>query len=186
MKGILSALSGVLFLIGFVPYVLAIIRGHTKPAKMSWIIWGSLDFITLAGMYASHTVNGQILGACIGVLVVIAFALKYGVPGWSKLDKFCLGGAILGIALWQTFDSPVLGIITSAAVAFVGSIPTFVSAWNDPGREDKLAWTIFWISCVCAMFAIPQWTLADAVQPAMFFTIESIMMFILFGSSNQE
>lgn len=194
MKIIFSTLAGILIIIAFVPYALAILGRDirlkritpTKPSKASWVIWASLDTITFAGMYAKDTVNGQILGAVIGIWVVIALALKYGTPGWTRLDKFCLAGAVLGITLWQIFNDPVLGIMTSCAVLFLGSIPTFVSAWKDPAHEDKLAWTIFWSSCVCAVIAIPHWTLADAAQPITFFVIESIVMYILFVGPRQR
>lgn len=180
MQEIFSIFAGFFQIAGFFPYVLAVLRKETKPIKATWIIWASLDTITFAGMYAKDTVNGQILGAVIGVWVVVAFAFKYGVPGWTKLDKYCLGSAIFGVILWFVFKNPIFGIMTSLAVVFLGSIPTFVSAWKDPGREDKLAWTIFWIACVCAIVAIPHWTLADAAQPMTFFAIETIMMYILF------
>lgn len=180
MKYTLNVIAGVLFVVAFFPYIRAILRGETKPAKASWIIWASLDYIVFAGMIVENTVNGQILGAVIGATVIIGLAMKYGTPGWTKTDKFCLAGAFLGIALWFIFSNPVFGILTSSVVTFLGSIPTFASAWKDPSREDKLAWTIFWISCVCAIIAIPHWTLADASQPITFFTIESTMIFILF------
>lgn len=180
MDKTLSIFAGLLFVIGFIPYIRAILRKETKPVKVTWLIWASLDTITLVGMFFKNTVNGQIIGAVIGGWVIVVLALKYGTSGWTKLDKFCLGGAILGIVLWQMFDNPVLGIITSQSTMFLGSIPTFVSAWKDPSREDKLAWTIFWISCVFAIIAISHWTLADATQPIMFFAVETTMMFILF------
>ncbi len=180
MEDALSVIAGLLFIVGFVPYIYAIMRKGTKPAKASWIIWASLDSITITGMYFEDAVNGQITGAVVGAWVVVILALKHGTPGWTRLDKFCLIGAVLGIVLWQVFSNPVLGIMISLSVVFSGSIPTFVSAWKDPSREDKLAWTIFWISCVCAVIAIPQWTLADAAQPITFFVIETIMMFILY------
>lgn len=180
MKEILSVLSGLLFVAGFVPYIRAILRKETRPAKASWIIWASLDYIVFAGMVVAHTVNGQICGAVIGASIVIGLAMKYGAPGWTKTDKFSLGGAVLGIMLWLVFSSPVLGIVITCTVGFLGSIPTFTSAWKDPGCEDKLAWTIFWISCVCAVIAIPHWTLADAAQPVTFFAIETVMMYILY------
>jgi len=180
MKETLSILAGLLFVAAFVPYIRAILRKETKPAKASWLIWASLDTITLAGMFFKDTVNGQILGAVLGAWVVAVLALKYGTPGWTKLDKACLVGAVLGIVLWQVFNDPVFGIVTSLSVVFLGSIPTFTSAWKDPSRENKLAWTIFWVSCVCAVIAIPHRTLADAAQPITFFAIETIMMYILF------
>jgi len=176
----LFVLSGILFIAGFVPYIISILHKETKPAKASWIIWVALDTITFAGMLVKETANGQIIGAVIGGWLTVILALKYGISGWSKLDKFCLGGAILGIVLWQTFDDPVLGILTSQGATFLGSIPTFLSAWKDPSRENKFAWTIFFASCVCAVIAIPHWTLADATQPITFFVVESTMMYILF------
>src|SRR3990167_1688847 len=106
MQSIFSIIAGVLFVTGFVPYIWAIFSGKTKPAKASWIIWGSLDSITLAGMVAKDAVNGQIIGAVMGVWIVVFLTLKYGTAGWTKLDKFCLAGAVLGIMLWQIFSSP--------------------------------------------------------------------------------
>lgn len=179
-KTIASIVAGLLFLAAFVPYIRAIVRGDTKPAKASWIIWATLDSITIAGMFAKHTVNGQILGAVLGAWTVAFLAIKHGKPGWTKLDKFCLGGAVLGIVLWQVFSNPVLGIMTSLSVVFLGSFPTFASAWHNPAQEDRTAWTIFWLSCVAAMLAIPAWTLADAAQPITFTVIESTMVYILF------
>lgn len=180
MKEALSYLSGVIFCLAFVPYVRAIVRKETKPSKSTWIIWAILDTVTLVGMYFEDSVNGQIVGAVIGSWVVVVLALKYGVPGWTKLDKLCLAGAILGVVLWKAFSSPMLGILTSLSVVFIGSTPTFESAWKDPSREDKLAWVTFWISCVLAVIAIPEWTLKDAAQPITFTVIETIMMYILF------
>lgn len=180
MKGILSVVAGLLALAGFVPYIRAILRGKTKPAKASWIIWAGLDTITIAGMYAKDALSGQIIGTVIGTWAVAVLMLKYGTPGWTRLDKLCLIGAVLGIALWLLFSSPTLGIIISLGVIFVGSIPTFTSAWKDPSREDKLTWAIFWISSVCASLAIPKWTLADAAAPVTFFTVQTIMLYILY------
>jgi hypothetical protein len=174
------AVSGVLCMIGFLPYIVAIVRGSTKPAKATWIIWASLDTITLCGMFAKEAVNGQILGAVVGAWTIAALSVKFGASGWTKLDKLCLAGAVLGVLLWQVFDNPLLGIVTSLSVVFLGSIPTFVSVWRDPSREDKFSWTIFWASCVVAVWAIPSWTIADAGQPLTFFTIEMVMMYILY------
>ncbi|MEK7511465.1 MAG: hypothetical protein AAB575_00400 [Patescibacteria group bacterium] len=189
MQAVFSAIAGLLYLVAFSLYILAVLRdrhlpagtpGKIEPSKATWIIWASLDTITISGMYVEGTVNGQILGAVAGAWIVVVFALKYGTPGWTLLDKLCLSGAVVGIVFWNVFDSPILGVIISLSVVFLGSIPTYVSAWKDPGRENKLAWVIFTISCVCALIAVPQWTLADASQPITFFAVEAVMMYILF------
>jgi hypothetical protein len=180
IQNTLSALAGILFVVGFVPYIRAILVGATKPAKASWIIWASLDTITICGMAVQHSLNGQIIGANAGAWIVVVLALKYGTMGWTRLDKFCLIGAVLSIALWAIFSSATVGLIISNSVAFLGSVPTFVSAWKDPTKEDKLGWTIFFVSCICAMLAIPRFTFDDAFCPMVFFSIETIMMYILY------
>ncbi|MFH1099079.1 MAG: hypothetical protein V1723_04155 [Candidatus Uhrbacteria bacterium] len=179
MQHAFTVIAGVLYIAGFVPYIRAILRKEAKPAKASWVIWTTLDTITVAGMIVKGSLNGQIVGTIIGAYVTVGLALKFGSPGWTRLDKFCLGGAVLGIALWAIFDSPTTGIVTSCSVIFLGSIPTFVSTWEDPSRENRLAWTLFWISCLFALAAIPAWTLADATQPVTFMAIETIEMAIL-------
>jgi len=175
---ILSVIAGILFLAATIPYVRAILRKETRPMKSTWIIWASLDTITLAGMIVKDSVNGQIIGAIIGAWLVAGLAIRYGKAGWSLLDKVCLGGAIVGIILWQTMDSN-FAIMASLGTMFVGSIPTFVSAWRNPKGEDRFTWTLCWISCVIAMFAIPKWTIEDAAQPIVFMVIESTMVFLL-------
>lgn len=189
MKEVFSVLAGVLFVVGFIPYIRAIWRdrhllagtpGKAEPRKVSWVIWASLDTITTAGMVDQGTLNGQIVAAVAGAWVVAALAWRYGASGWTTLDRCCFGGAFLAIVLWKVFGDSLFGIVTSLVVVSLGSIPTFVSAWKDPGREDKLAWTIFWVSCVCAVIAIPEWRLADAAQPIAFFAIETMMMYVLY------
>lgn len=176
---VLSSLSGFIFVLAFLPYIFAILRGETKPSKVSWFIWATLDVITLSAMYVEKSVNGQILGAVGGAFIILSLALRHGKPGWTKVDKFCLLGAILGLLLWKMTSNPNVGILVSALTAITGSIPTFVNAWNRPQEENLFAWSIFWYSCLLALTAIPKWSIADAAQPITFTIIESTMMFIL-------
>lgn len=175
-----SAIALVTCVVAFVPYGIAVVRKITKPSKATWVIWACLDSITFVGMYMEHALNGQIIGAVAGVWIIVVLAFKYGEPGWKFLDKLCLGGAVLGVALWVAFDSPIMGIMASLLIVFLGSIPTFVSAWKDPCREDKLAWTIYFVSCIFTMFGIQNWTLEETAQPITFLAIETVMVCILY------
>lgn len=179
MKDVIGFLSGVVFLIAFFPYIIAIVRKQTVPSKASWIIWATLDSITLAGMWTAGTLNGQIVGAVTGAWIVTILSLFNGKAGWTRLDIFCFGGAALGITLWWLFNSPVIGIVVSVTVVFLAAFPTFRTAWKEPEKEDRTAWTLYWISCVLALIAVPSWTLSDAAQPISFSVIETTMMILL-------
>ena len=180
MKTTFSVLSGILFLLAFLPYIRAILRGETKPAKASWIIWMTADLVVLFGMLAEKTLNGSLVGAVCGVSVVVLLALRHGTPGWSRLDVSCMALALFGIVLWKIFQSPVLAIATSCLVLVIGAIPTWVSAWKDPSRENKLAWFLFWVGSVFGMLAIPNWLPASTLQPSTFFLIETISVGVIF------
>lgn len=178
MKSTFSLIAGILCLLAFVPYIWAILKGETKPSKATWLIWVSLDSITLYGMYLERSLNGQIIGAAIGSLAITVLAMVYGTPGYTRLDECCFAAAVISIGLM--FYNPQWAMLASLAAIFVGAFPTFRSAWKDPSREDKLAWTTFFLSCLFAMGAIPKWTVEDAAQPVTFLVIESVMMYLLY------
>ena len=181
MKDVISVISGILFVCGLIPYIVAILQKKIKPVMASWLVWAIIDTLIMCAMCAKNSTNGQIIGAGIGMWVVVFFIFRHGTTGsWTRVDKFCFCLSILGIVLWQLYENPILGLFLSLCAAFISTIPTFVSVWKDPLREDKLTWLLLWLSCVFAVIAIPQWTFAAAAQPVEFFTIETIMVLLIF------
>ncbi len=173
MKPVFSIISGILVIAGFLPYIIAILRGETKPKKATWLIWATLDSITMSSEIAQHSINGQIIGSTIGAWVVFFLAIRRGESMWSKLDKSCLFGAGTGIILWCLFRQPNLALGTSLLVIFIGAIPTFISVWDHPEHENAWGWRIFWLGCIFALLGIPRWTFVEAAQPIVFAVIET-------------
>ncbi len=138
MQQTFSVLAGAFMIAGFVPYIWKILRKGAKPAKASWVIWTTLDTITIAGMFTEGTVNGQLIGTIIGAYVTVGLALKFGQPGWTRLDKGCLCGAVLGIVAWAITANPVAAIATSCSVIFLGSIPTFGLGGPEPREHARV------------------------------------------------
>ncbi len=148
----LSITSGIVSFMGGVPYIKSILvkpkHGLRKsPAKASWLIWTLLDIITISGMYLKGaSINGQLIMGSTNALIITILSLKYGESGWKKRDKYCLAGAFGGIVLWVLTSEPIFGIIISLGIMFIGAIPTLFGAWDDPTRENRLAWTLFAIA----------------------------------------
>ena len=132
----------------------------------------------LGGMYLKHALNGQILGATFGSLIVMVLACKHGKLGMTRLDKACLAVALASLPLGLL--DPTYIIVVNSIVVFIGAVPTFISTWEDFRRENRLAWAIYAFSCIPAVLAIPRWTWADAVQPVSYAVGEVIMMYLLF------
>lgn len=192
MRELADLAAGLLYIIAFIPYALAIWRtrkmpsgahGKTQPAKASWIVWAILDTVVLIGMYVEKTVNGQIIGAVIGIWVVVFLSLKFGQSGWKKRDKICLGIGITGLIFWKLSDNPELGILFSLIGMFIAAYPTFKEAWRDPSHEDKPTWIIFSVACVFALIAVPKWTIAHAGLPITAFIIDVPITVIIYFRS---
>lgn len=181
MRETFSVLSGFLFIAAFFPYIYAVLYRNAKPSKASWLIWWGSDFLAFAGMLAKHSLNGQIVAAVLGGVTVVVLSLKKGVPGWTLLDKLCLAGATAGALIWWMTDNANAAIIASQAVVFIGSIPTAVSVWQDPTRENPVAWIFYSLSCIAAVLAIPVWDIANALQPVNFLIVDCGIAIILLG-----
>jgi hypothetical protein len=179
MREILSVLSGLLFITAFFPYIYAILYKDAKPSKASWLIWWGSDFLAFAGMLAKHSLNWQITAAVLGGITVVLLSLKKGTPGWTLSDKLCFAGAAGGALLWWITDNANMAIIASQAIVFIGSIPTALSVWKDPTRENPLAWMFYTLSCIAAVVAIPTWDIAHALQPCNFLLVDGGIAFVL-------
>ena len=180
VKHVLTISAGVLSLSGFIPYIRAIVQGRTRPSSVSWLIWAILDVTILAGMFYKNALNGQMIGATAGSCTVACLTIIYGARGWTKSDKYCLVGAVLGIVLWRVLNDPIFGIVVGNTVSFLGSIPTIKLAWEDPGHEDRISWTIWLLSSTLSVLAIPAYTPADVMQPSVFLVVAVAMMYILY------
>lgn len=180
VKTVLSIASGIVLIFAFVPYIKAIVQGETRPRKATWLIWASCDIIILAGMIVQHKVNGLLVGAVLGASTTFVLSLLYGEKGWARRDKICITLATLAIVLWKYFEDSNVGIALSSTALFVAAWPTYVSAWERPENEDRIAWAIFNISSSLGVLAIPQLTFGDAVPPIVFLTIDCPMLCLVF------
>jgi hypothetical protein len=185
MKDTFSILGGIIFLFGFIPYTLAILKPkqgqkRAEPSKATWLIWATLDVLTLIALYQKDALNGQIIGATIGATTIFILSLKYGISVWTKLDIFSLLGAVIGIVIWAITSNAVLALSCFVAVGVLGALPTFYNTWQDPSKENRTAWLFYFISCPLTLLGLKSWTFSVYISPVAFTAIETIMIFILF------
>lgn len=176
---ILNNIAALTVIAAFFPYIRSIIRGQTKPSRATWIIWTVLANLIATSMFALGTLNVQIAIIAIGDLAVLALALRYGVPGWSRLDIGCLVGGFLGIAGWIVTGNPKVGIVIAVCVIVIGTIPTWVKTWHYPEQENATSYGLMTVSSLATIAVVPAWTIADALQPIAYLGIAGSMLFLI-------
>lgn len=174
-----SALSALFSIIASFVYIQGILIGKTKPVKASSIIGKLFTITVFIGMWQKDAVNGQILMSVLSVFITTPLALRYGRPGWTGLDITCFMLGIAGLFLWVYTQEATVGIIIGLLVLFVGSAPTWASAWEDPRRENRISLLFGIAASLSAMAAVPYVTVAYIAQPLTFLGLQFIMVYLL-------
>jgi len=179
---LIGILSAVIFIIGDIPYLKNAIEASIKPQRITWGIAMALNAIGFANQSASGADNSLwLFGAAVLMTGAIFIAsLKNGVGGYSKLDIFAITTAIVGIILWQVFDSPLISILANLCVAVVALIPTFVKTKKDPTTETGIAWLFGSISAALAGVSVGSLDVDLLILPIASTLLQAYMVYLIY------
>lgn len=160
---LIGQLAGILAIVQVIPYVVSILRGHTKPERMTYFIWFVVDAISATSYIAvgARTTIWVGLAYVFTGLTILLLSLKYGMGGFSHLDVICLLLAITGIVVWVKTDSALLALCFSTFASKIGYLPTIKKAYFYPDTENTFSWTMTSLTSVLNIFALA--TLAPTI-----------------------
>ncbi len=175
--------AGIFSFAAYIFYIVAIIRGTTKPNRTTWWIWGVIGVILLASYYYSGatTTIWVPVSESIAPLIIALLSLKYGEGGPAeKLDFLCIFGAGISCLLWYLTGSAVVALVTNLAIDFFAAIPTVAKSWSKPEEEDRFAWTLTSTGNVLNMLAVNSFTFAILIYPVYTLIIDGIITGFLY------
>lgn len=154
---ILGIISGILAIIGHIPYIRDIILKRTKPERASWLIWSVLGGIAFFSQLAKGATNSLWLGLdTVGVIVTVILSIKYGMGGFAKRDLFSLIFASIGIVLWFFTKEPIAALIIVILVDFAGAILTITKSYEHPETETLSTFVLCSIAGFFAVLAVGE------------------------------
>jgi hypothetical protein len=169
MKILFLVFATVITVGAVLPYVRDILKGTTKPNIVSWITWTMITGIATAAEIAGHQYVTAIFtaAAMLETASVVAFGLRYGYVKYTRFDVVCQIGAIVGLILWQLFNSPSIGVVASVIIDFIGVLPTVRHSWHRPNEET---WSTFALSAVGGVFGVLALTSYNTTSLTILFT----------------
>jgi hypothetical protein len=170
-----------LALIAPVVYSVSMVQGVSKPARMTrFIVWlaatisfvslwadGSQGAIWIAGVFAIRN----------AFLLIMSF--RYGLGGWTSIDKVCLVLAIIGLVGWQVFGDPLIALIFAIFADFVGFIPAFIKTYRLPKSEGPWFYYIETIAVLLNIIFIGAWSV-DLLFPGYILLSNVIMIGLIY------
>lgn len=182
LTGFFGIVAGIFSFSAYLFYIVAIVKGYTKPSRATWFIWAVIGII-LAVSYRASGAESTIwvaVSEAIAPTIIALLAIKYGVGGAEKLDLFCFAGSIFSLFLWWYFGSPVVALTTNLAIDFFAALPTIKKSWLKPREEDRFAWTLTQTGNLFNLFAVDRLIFAVMVYPIYTFIIDGVITGLLY------
>src|SRR5579862_1074886 len=144
MLQVFAAISVILTVAAAPPYIIDTIKGKTRPERATWFILSVLGLIGFLSQLAIE-VNWSLvfLGVdTLATLIVLCLSFKYGVGGWTLLDRYALLTAAAGVAIALIASQPLAAIGGNILADFAGTFLTIRKAYLQPGTETSISWIL--------------------------------------------
>lgn len=181
-------LAGILSFSAYLFYIVAILKGTTKPSRSTWFIWAFVG-IVLAISYKASGAEATIwvaVSEAVAPTIIALLAIRYGVGGTEKIDVVAFAGALVSLLLWWIFGSAVIALITNLAIDFFAALPTIKKSWNKPREEDRFAWSLTQTGNLFNLFAIDKIVFGVLIYPIYTFIIDGIITINLYRKNKQN
>lgn len=127
--------------------------------------------------------GGWFSAANIGVGAVLAFttlllSFKYGSKNITTFDTVALSAGLIAATVWFFFDHPVIAISIITLIEIIAFLPTYRKTWNEPWSESILAWGLFVLGNLCALYALDEYNILTTLY-IVTMTIGSLTLILL-------
>lgn len=151
----LGVLAILLQIAGFIPYILNILKGKTKPERASFWIFSLLVGVALVAQVLDKITWAAILVfvSFLCVLTIAILSLKYGYGKIHRRDTVSIIIALLGVIIWQLTSKPLVAVTMVILVDFAGFWLTLLKTWKAPYTETLFAWVASGVAGILAIIA---------------------------------
>lgn len=178
---ILVTIGAIINVASIAPYLVQVVKGNTKPRIVSWFVWTVLTGMGTAAAIADHQwLTSILLGAsAFETLVVVLLGWHRGNRHFELLDVVCLVGAVVGIILWQVFNSPAIGALAAVGLDLLGGIPTLIHSWKKPHEETWITFFLCAIGSALALVALTDWRITASAYPIYLVAINTLFTIVI-------
>ena len=179
----IGIVAGILAIGGYLPYILAILRGETKPNRATWLIWTIVGALLASSYFETGDRNAIWLpmGYFFGPLSVAILSIRYGYAEWTRMDTICIILAAISVIPWVLSNDAIFTLLINVFIDATGAVPTLIKTWKEPETEDFVAWFIFFVANTLEVLTLTTFDLSALYPIYLFFLAGGITLMILKG-----
>lgn len=168
LKETLSAIAIVITIASFLPYLVSILRGQTRPHVFSWIIWGITTFVVFLAQLSDRGGAGAWPIGVSGIITIVVAWLAYRHKADITItlaDWLFLIIALSALPFWYLTADPFWAVLILTTVDMLGFGPTLRKAYHHPHEEQALFYFLFAVRNVLASMALENYTATTLMFP---------------------
>ena len=181
LQPLVGRVAGLISLLAFLPYILAIVQGTARPNYATWLIWTVVGGLLFASYDAG--VGGAArwvpLSDALGPAIIAVLSLRYREGAWTRFDLGCLTLAGLSVIGWVWTGSAMVALGINLCIDLLGALPTLRSVYRNPASESALTWRLFFLGNALNLVAIEDWSLSSASYPVYVVLISGLVNVLL-------
>lgn len=165
-------------------YIQDILRGKTKPNRVSWLLWSVAPLIATAAALSNGVAWAVLPVFLSGFTPLITFIASFANPKayWKlgALDYLCGFFSLLALVFWGITKEPVIVIGFAILSDFFAGVPTLIKSWHHPETESGSAYFGGLVSALSGFFAIHAWVFSEYAFLMYIVLINSAIIFSLY------
>jgi len=163
-------------------YVIATLKGKTKPNRVSWFLWFLAPMIAFASQLKQGVGAQAVLTFTAGFNPLLVFIASFisRKAQWkiTQLDIVCGVLSLLGIVFWLLADAPNVAILFSILADAMAAVPTVIKSYKEPETENGTVFLGGMISAFITLLTIHSWEFKNYAFSAYIFSI-CVLLFSL-------
>lgn len=164
-----------------IPYVRDILRGTTKPHRVSWGIFALLASIAAASQLSEglHSGAALSLGAAAAFVAIFLLSVRHGVGGASTVDRLTIVAAAWILAVWAATANAALAVGLVIILELTATALTMHKAWREPATETRSSWIIDGAAGALAVLGAQQRSFLTLAYPVYHLVSNNAVVLVL-------
>ncbi len=144
-------------------YIRDTLFGHTKPNRITWLLWAVIPVISLGISYQAGATIWEILpiiAAGAGPVLIFAASLLNKQAYWklTTFDFVCGVLSVIAMIIWLLADSPVIATVFVILADAAASLPTLHKTWLEPRSESRAIYVASTIDKGLGLAILSSWS----------------------------
>jgi len=168
-------------LVAAIAYIRSMFKGHTKPNRVTWLMWTIAPFTATFASFSSGATWAVVpvfmSGLSPFMILLASFLNKRAYWKLSLFDYACGALSVLALVLWYVTENPNVAIAFAIISDALAATPTLHKAWRNPESEFSWPFLVGVFSPMTSFLVTQTWAFSDVAFPAYLVLINILLVF---------